>query len=180
MRERLVPPVGPDDHVAGLPNAPVTLVEYGDFECPQCGDAFPIIERIRQRLGDRLRFVYRHFPLTQVHPHAEHAAEIAEMAGDHRSFWEMHRLLFDHQDALDDASLVRHAAQVGVDATAAANALAAGTFASRVQSQLTSGMRSGVSGTPTFFINGRRYDLTINERVLLATLEDAARASSPN
>jgi protein-disulfide isomerase len=154
-------------------------VEYGDFECPHCGAAFPIVERIRERLGDRLRFVYRHFPLSEAHPHAQHAAEIAEAAGDRGAFWPMHRTLFEHQDALDDASLIRYAASVGVDVEWAAEVLAAGTFASRVRVQFMGGVRSGVNGTPTFFINGLRYDLTVNERVLLAALESASYANSP-
>jgi protein-disulfide isomerase len=178
VRARLVPPVGPDDHTAGPPNAPITLVEYGDFECPNCGAAYPLLEGIRERLGDRLRFVYRHFPLTESHPHAEHAAEIAEAAGERGRFWEMHRMLFEHQHALDDENLVRYAAAVGVDPDWAANALIAGTFAVRVRAQFMSGVRSGVNGTPTLFINGMRYDLTLNERVLLATLEGAALADS--
>ena len=177
-RSRLVPPVGPDDHTSGPPNAAVTLVEYGDFECPHCGAAYPILESIRKQLGDRLLFVYRHFPLTESHPHAEHAAEVAEAAGERGQFWAMHRTLFEHQDALDDASLVRYAAAVGVDADWAANALGAGTFAERVRAQFMSGVRSGVNGTPTLFVNGARYDLTVNERVLLATLERAALADT--
>lgn len=179
MRERLVPPVGPDDHISGPPNAEVTLVEYGDFECPHCGAAFPIVERIREQLGDRLRFVYRHFPLSEAHPHAQHAAEMAEAAAAHGAFWALHRTLFEHQDALDDASLVGYAASVGVDADWAAQALVAGTFATRVREHFMSGVRSGVNGTPTFLINGLRYDLTVNERVLLATLKSAALANSP-
>ena len=178
MRARLVPPVGPDDHTSGPPNAPITLVEYGDFECPHCGAAYPILERVRERLGDRLQFVYRHFPLAESHPHAEHAAEIAEAAGEYGRFWEMHATLFQHQDALDDDSLVQYATAVGVDPNSAANALIAGTFADRVRAQFMSGVRSGVNGTPTLFINGARYDLTLNERVLLATLERAALADS--
>jgi protein-disulfide isomerase len=178
MRARLVPPVGPDDHTSGPPNAPITLVEYGDFECPHCGAAYPILESIRERLGDRLQFAYRHFPLAESHPHAEHAAEMAEAAGEYGRFWQMHRMLFEHQDALDDLSLVRHAVAVGLDADWAANALATGAFADRVRAQFMSGVRSGVNGTPTLFINGMRYDLTLNERVLLATLERAALADS--
>jgi len=178
VRSRLVPPVGPDDHASGPPNAPVTLVEYGDFECPHCGAAYPILENIRERLGDGLRFVYRHFPLAESHPHAQHAAEIAEAAGDRGRFWEMYRMLFEHQDALDDESLVAYAAAVGLDPDWAADALVSGTFAERVREQFMSGVRSGVNGTPTLFINGVRYDLTVNERVLLATLNQAALANS--
>src|SRR3712207_2321511 len=94
--------VGPDDHVSGPEDAPVTLVEYGDFECPHCGRAYPIIEQVRRQMGARLRFVYRHFPLTQAHPHAQHAAETAEVAGEHGQFWAMHDALFENQDALED------------------------------------------------------------------------------
>ena len=177
MRERVIE-IRPDDHVVGPPNAPVTLVEYGDYECPHCGAAFPIIESIRRRLGDRLRFVYRHFPLTQAHPHAEHAAEIAEAAGERGAFWEMHDTRFANQGALDDASLIGYAQRVGVDPQWAAEALAAGTFAPRVREQFMGGVRNGVNGTPTFFINGRRFDYSLNERVLLASLEDAALANS--
>ena len=177
MRERVIE-IRPDDHVSGSPNAPVTLVEYGDYECPHCGAAFPIVENIRRRLGDRLQFVYRHFPLTQSHPHAEHAAEIAEAAGERGAFWAMHETLFANQVALDDVSLVAYAQSVGVDPRWAAEALAAGTFAPRVREQFMSGVRNGVNGTPTFFINGRRFDYSLNERVLLATLEDAALANS--
>jgi protein-disulfide isomerase len=171
MRERVIE-IRPDDHVSGSPNAPVTLVEYGDYECPHCGAAFPIVENIRRRLGDRLQFVYRHFPLTQSHPHAEHAAEIAEAAGERGAFWAMHETLFANQ------SLVAYAQSVGVDPQWAAEALAAGTFAPRVREQFMSGVRNGVNGTPTFFINGRRFDYSLNERVLLATLEDAALANT--
>jgi protein-disulfide isomerase len=170
--------IRPDDHVIGSPNASVTLIEYGDYECPHCGAAFPIVETVRRRLGDRLRFVYRHFPLTQSHPHAEHAAEIAEAAGERGAFWEMHETLFANQRALDDVSLIGYAESVGVDPRWAAEALAAGTFATRVRDHFMSGVRNGVNGTPTFFINGRRFDYSLNERVLLASLEDAALATS--
>jgi protein-disulfide isomerase len=178
MRERVIE-IRPDDHVSGPPNAPVTLVEYGDYECPHCGAAFPIVESIRRRLGDRLRFVYRHSPLAQSHPHAEHAAEIAEAAGERGAFWAMHETLFTHQDALDDPSLIRYAERVGVDPRWAAEVLAAGAFAPRVHEQFMSGVRNGVNGTPTFFINSRRFDYSLNERVLMAALEDAALANSP-
>src|SRR5207247_2032781 len=97
-------------------NAPVTLVEYGDFECPHCGRAYPIVKEVRRRLGDDLRYVFRHFPLTQSHPHAEQAAEAAEAAGAKGEFWAMHDELFTHQDALDDVDLAGYAARIGLDA----------------------------------------------------------------
>ena len=105
-------PVGKLDHRRGPENAPVTLVEYGDYECPYCGKAFPIVKEIQRRLGDRLRFVFRNFPLTQSHPHAEHAAEAAEAAAGQGKFWEMHDSLFEHQQALDDAHLVHSASEL--------------------------------------------------------------------
>src|SRR5688572_21484032 len=103
---RLVPPVNSRDHLLGPDDAPVTLVEYGDYECPYCGIAYPIVESVRRRLGDNTRFVYRHFPLTQIHPHAQHAAEMAEAAGERGKFWEMHDMLFRNQRALDDQDLI--------------------------------------------------------------------------
>src|SRR2546421_2500252 len=110
MQPRLALPVSDNrDHIRGLVDAPITLVEYGDFECPHCGAAYGVIEEVREELGSRLRFVYRHFPLTQIHPHAELAAEGAEAAAVHHKFWEMHDQLFLHQDALDDAHLARYA-----------------------------------------------------------------------
>src|SRR5919199_5615233 len=108
-------PVAERDHIQGPSTAPVTLVEYGDYECPYCGAAHPIVKEVQRRLGDRLRFVFRHFPLTNVHPHAQHAAEAAEAAGAQGKFWAMHDTLFEHQRALDDAHLEEHAAALGLD-----------------------------------------------------------------
>lgn len=173
MSTHLTPPVGPDDHVLGPDDAPITLVEYGDYECPYCARAQPIIEDIRRQLGDRLRFVFRNFPLTQAHPYAEHAAEMAEAAGAQGKFWPMHDLLYEHQDALDDADLLRYAARLGMDTDAAAEALASGEFAERVREDFMSGVRSGVNGTPTFFINGVRHEGSWDEESLLGALAHA-------
>jgi protein-disulfide isomerase len=155
---RLAPPVGPDDHAAGPADAPVTLVEYGDFECPYCGMAYPIVRRIQEQLGQSLRFVYRHFPLHEAHPHARHAAEAAEAAAAQGAFWEMHGALFEHQHALEDEDLVRYARDLGLDAARVARELEAGTYTRAVREDFRSGVRSGVNGTPTFFVNGERYD----------------------
>ena len=162
---RLHRPVGGDDHLAGRPDAPVTLVEYGDYECPYCRRAHPIVQELRRRFGDSLRFAFRNFPLAQVHPHAMHAAEAAESVGAHAgeaAFWAMHDLIFLHQrdaaDALDDAHLARYAAEAGGDPARVLADLAAGTFAARVREQFRDGIRSGVNGTPTFFIDGVRWD----------------------
>jgi protein-disulfide isomerase len=168
---RLTPLLGPRDHTQGSPNAMVTLVEYGDFECPHCGAAYPIVKAIQEAMGSKLLFAYRHFPLTRSHPHAEHAAEIAEAAGKHGKFWELHDVLFEHQDALEDEQLVGYAEAVGVDPEWAAAALMQGVFESRVREDFASGVRSGVNGTPTFFINGFRYDGDTN--TLLDALMEA-------
>ena len=175
---QLARPVGPGDHVQGPQDAPVTLVEYGDFECPHCGRAHPILTEIRRRMGDRLRFVYRHFPLTQAHPHAEHAAEMAEAAGERGKFWEMHDTLFENQSALDDADLIAYAAALDIDVTWAASVLAEDAFVERVRRDFMSGVRSGVNGTPTFFINGVRDDsgTWTNPEAFLQVLEEVAAA----
>ena len=175
---QLARPVGPGDHVQGPQDAPVTLVEYGDFECPHCGRAHPILKEITRRMGDRLRFVYRHFPLTQAHPHAEHAAEMAEAAGERGKFWEMHDTLFENQSALDDADLIAYAAALDIDVTWAASVLAEDAFVERVRRDFMSGVRSGVNGTPTFFINGVRDDsgTWTNPEAFLQVLEEVAAA----
>ena len=157
----LTPPVGPDDHAQGSGEAPVTLVEFGDYECAHCRRAYAILEHVRRELGDALRFVFRNFPLREAHPHAEHAAEAAESVaarGGEIAFWEMHDLLYENQDALEDAHLLAYAAAAGVDERGVADDLATGATATRVQKDFRSGVRSGVNGTPTFFVNGRRYD----------------------
>ncbi len=151
-------PVNADDHTRGSATAPVTLVEYGDFECPYCGQAYPIVEAIVQRFGNQLRFVFRNFPLTQIHPHAEHAAETAEAADAQGAFWPMHEQLFTHQKALDDNHLVGYAAALGLEAERVAKELTEETHAEKVRAHFMSGVRSGVNGTPTFFINGVRHD----------------------
>jgi protein-disulfide isomerase len=174
----LTRPVGDDDHSIGDAAAPVTLVEYGDYECPHCGRAHPIVKAVRARMGKRLRFVFRNFPLTEIHSHAEHAAEAAEAvavrAGD-KAFWTMHDLIFDHQDeGLSDPLLTRLAAKAGADAEEVLADVRAGTYRGRVRDDFMSGVRSGVNGTPTFFINGVRFDGSWDFENLLAALEEAA------
>ncbi len=155
---QLVVPVSDRDHSLGPSSAPVTLVEYGDFECPHCRRAHPIIQGLRRYMGERLRFVFRNFPLSEAHPHAEHAAEAAEAAAAQGRFWEMHDMLYHNQDALEDDDLSMYAARIGIDAQRLARELASGTYAKKVRDDFRSGIRSGVNGTPTFFINGSRYD----------------------
>jgi protein-disulfide isomerase len=154
-------PVTQSDHILGSLHAPITLVEYGDFECPHCGRAHPILKQVLRMLGDQVCFAYRNFPLTQIHPHAEHAAEAAEAAdalGGPDDYWQMHDTIFENQDALEDEDLLRYASEIGLDVTAFARALQSGQFAARVKQDFLGGVRSGVNGTPTFFVNGERYD----------------------
>lgn len=158
MSPQLVVPVTGRDHVIGPSTAPLTLVEYGDFECPFCGQAYPILEKIVQKFGTELCFVYRYFPLQESHPHAEHAAEAAEAAGAQGKFWEMHHALFEHQEKLDDSALEGYASSLGLDVPRFTSELTSGTYADRVRDDFQTGVRSGVNGTPTFFINGMRYD----------------------
>jgi protein-disulfide isomerase len=174
MSSHLTPPVGPRDHAIGPADAPVTLVEYGDYECPYCGMAYPIVGAVQRRMGNLMRFVFRQFPMAQIHPDAEHAAEMAEAAGERDKFWQMHDLLFRNQDALEDADLIVYAAQLGIPSEWAAIALRTHAFADRVREHFLSGVRSGVNGTPTFFINGVRHDGGWDERSLLAAVQNAA------
>ena len=155
---RLTVPVSASDHIAGPKSASVTLVEYGDFECPYCGMAYPIVQAIQRALGPSLRLVFRNFPLTESHPHAEHAAESAEAAAAQGKYWEMHDTLFEHQENLDDGALSGYAKALGLDAERVKRELETGAHVERVRSDFHSGVRSGVNGTPTFFINGQRYD----------------------
>jgi protein-disulfide isomerase len=155
----LTPPVGEGDHTEGRADAPVTLVEYGDYECPFCGMAFPIVQKLQEAMGEELRFVFRNFPLQEAHAHAFHAAVAAEVVGVHEPmFWRMHDILFTHQDALQDKDLIGYATSLVVPPPDIAKAFQGGHFADRVRADFRSGVRSGVNGTPTFFLNGERYD----------------------
>jgi len=175
----LAPAVGERDHIQGPAGAPVTLVEYGDYECPHCGRAYPIIKKVRERMGRRLRFVYRNFLLRESHPHAQHAAEAAEAAGAQGKFWEMHDRLFERQFALDDEYLVEYAGDLGLDIARFREELAAGVYEPRVREDFRSGVLSGVNGTPTFFVNEVRHDDAWDLEPLAAALERAAATREP-
>jgi len=166
-------PVGPRDHVKGPENAPLTLVEYGDFQCPYCREAYPIVKQIQERLGARLRFGFRNFPLTRIHQFAQHAAEAAEAAAAQGAFWQMHDRLFERQFALEDENLLEYARDLGLDADRLGGELAAGTYRNRVRDDFMSGVKSGVNGTPTFFINGVRHEGSYDVGTLLGALEAA-------
>jgi protein-disulfide isomerase len=167
----VLPVVVGRDHIRGRVDAPLSLLEYGDFECPFCGAAHPMVEAIRAEMGDALQFAFRHFPLTTVHPHAWGAAEAAEAAGAQGQFWEMHDSLFEDQRHLATADLLARAAALGLDIDRFQTELAAHLHFDRVQENFLSGVRSGVPGTPTFFINGLRYQGPVDVRSLLGALQ---------
>lgn len=174
---RLSIPVSDDDHVRGLSDAPITLVEYGDYECPYCGEAFPIVEQIRRTFGDSLRFVFRNLPLAQVHPHAERAAEMAEAVALQGDFWAMHDLLYEHQRALSDDHLFAYAEQAGAEIERLKSDLAGGKPRQRVERDFEGAIRSGANGTPTFYVNGTRYDGTWRFEPFVAHLKEVLRES---
>ena len=169
-------PVEGRDHIQGSIHAPITLLEYGDFECPHCAATYPILKAIQQQLGDNLCFAYRNFPLANVHPHAEQAAQAAEAAAAQDSYWEMHDLLFENQDALDIASLQRYAQALRLNTKSFIDELLAGIYSPRVREDFVYGIRGGVNGTPTLFINGSRYDGVPNVEDLLTVMASAVRA----
>jgi protein-disulfide isomerase len=171
----LTSPVSDDrDHIQGPADAPVTLLEYGDYECPYCGAAYPIIHEVQARMGEQLRFVFRNFPITTAHPHAEQAAEAAEAAAVRDKFWEMHDLLYEHQARLGDDDLRSYAEALALDVQVFDQELAGHVHAARVHEDFMSGVRSGVNGTPTFYINGVRHDDSYDVETLVAALERAA------
>ena len=170
-------PISKRDNVQGPDGAPVTLVEYGDYECPYCGQAYPIIKNIQTNSGDDLRFVFRNFPLTQVHPHAQQAAEAAESAASQNKFWEMHDRLYEHQSELENEDLKKHAAALGLDVPIFEHELSGHVHAGRIREDFISGIRSGVNGTPTFYLNGKRYDDSWDEETLMASIKQAISSS---
>jgi formate-nitrite transporter family protein len=170
----LTPPVSERDHAVGPADARVTLVEYGDFECPSCGAMYLVIKQAERAFGSNLRVVFRHFPLRASHPHALQAAVAAEAAAEQGQFWAMHDRLFEHQTALGDEHLLHHARKLGLDTERFRASLAAPAHGERVRDDLTSGAQSGVRGTPTLFINGMRYDGPTDRRSLVDALARAA------
>jgi protein-disulfide isomerase len=170
---KLTLPVGPRDHIAGRFDARVTIVEYLDYECPYCARANDIVMNIMSRAGDRVRYVPRHFPLSQIHPHALLAAQAAEAAGAQGRFWQMHRTLFENQDALELEALVVYADALGLDPGRFTDDVTQGAVLPRVRDDFRSGIQAGVNGTPTFFINGFRHDGRWDEASLLAAMGEA-------
>jgi len=164
-------PVTPDDHIQGKETAPLVLVEYGDYQCPHCGHAYPIVKQLQQHYGDKLAFVYRNFPLNEIHPMAEPAAETAEFAGSKDRFWEMHDAIFENQAELSPELLLALADSFDLSSDALETALEAKEFTPRVRNDFRGGVRSGVNGTPTFFLNGSRYEGPVEFDEMVGTIE---------
>lgn len=163
-------PVGKSDHWLGPEDAPVTLLEYGDYQCPYCADMHPMIRSIARAMGAQLRFVFRHMPLNDVHPFAQYAAEAAEAAGVQGKFWEMHHAIYEHQPDLGSDLLHQLSVDLKLDLSRFEADLEARRFRPRVKRDFMSGMRSGVAGTPTFFINGKRYEGALDRASLLSAV----------
>ena len=164
-------PVTSADHIQGPMDAPVTMVEYGDYECPYCGLAFPNVKLVQKRFGKKLRFVFRHFPLTEAHPFAEAAAEAAEYAGAHGRFWEMHDGLYANQDQLGLTLILALGRALGLSDLGLRDTLAQRRYAAKIQADFLGGVRSGVNGTPSFFINGEKHAGSYSYQELAATIE---------
>jgi Na+:H+ antiporter, NhaA family len=167
----LTPPLGPDDHVEGPDDAPLELVMYGDFQCPFCTAAQPILRRVRDRLQGRLRFAFRQYPLRQIHPDAERAAQASEAAAAQGGFWSMHDALYGLRGRLGAADIVAAAQRIGLDAERIRADLESGAYAAAVQADVDGGEAGGVTGTPTFFVNGVRHTGAFDAQSLIAALE---------
>jgi protein-disulfide isomerase len=170
----LDPPLGPGDHVTGDPSAPYELVMSGDFECPYCAAAQSILARVRSRLGEELRFAFRHLPLDSVHPHARRAAEAAEAAAAQGAFWEMHDAMYAARGHLEDADLIDHARKLGLDADRVAAELASSAHAARVERDEASAQALGLRSTPAFFVNGVLHSDSYDAGSLVAALKESA------
>lgn len=169
-------PISAQDHVQGNAKAGCTLIEYGDYECPHCGAAYPLVQQLQKHFGKRMRFVFRNFPLTQIHANAQAAAEVAEFAASKGKFWEMHDLLFENQDRLGDELFAELAGQLSLDPGEMHRALKKKTFTDHVRTDFTGGVRSGVNGTPTFYINDQRYNRPMDYDTMVQAIEEALAA----
>lgn len=174
MEPGLVVPVSERDHARGAEGAPVTVVEYGDYECPYCERAHPIVKRMLAEMPGVVRFVFRNFPQNSVHKYASVAAQAAEAAGGQGKFWEMHDLLYEHQDELGEVDMVQFGLRAGVEIYKFQADLAGEVYAKRVRDDFRGGVRSGVNGTPTFFINGKRYEGKLEYEELAGAVREAA------
>jgi protein-disulfide isomerase len=168
-------PVSDRDHSLGSPDAPITLVEYGDYECPTCLNAVPVVREVRENLGPRVRFVFRHFPRNSIHPHASVAAEAAEAAAEQGKFWEMHDALYKHQKELGTVDLSHLALTLGLEIYKFESSRTQEKHRQRISADFDSGVRSGVNKTPTFFINGKRYDGPLNSSSIISAAQSTAK-----
>lgn len=173
--KKLIYAITEQDHTMGLESASVTLLEYGDYECPRCHDAYFIVKKLQKWFGNHLRFCFRHFPLTSVHPHATSAAQAAEAAAAQGWFWEMHDHLYEHQQLLDTNHLTRYAAKLGLDTQRFNREMANGAHVGRVHRDIQSGVANGVTETPTFFINSARYTDSWDFDDLLSVIEETGQ-----
>lgn len=175
---RLTLAVGDRDHSQGAQDAPLVLVEYGDYQCPYCGAAYPQVKRVQKELGTSLRFIFRNFPITNAHPQAEWAAETAEAAAAQGRFWEVHDFLFENQQFLGNPSYFSaYESKIKLDARKITEEIERHSFLPRIKEDFESGVRSGVNGTPTFFINGTRYDGAPEAAPIVAALKRAGKGS---
>jgi len=172
---QLTPPVQSYDHLRGADHASVTVVEFGDFECPNCKQAAPAVKLLLERFEERVRFVFRHFPLIEVHPHALMAAQAAEVAGGQGKFWEMHDVLFENQTHLKEQHLRNYAERIGLDMARYTAEMDDEIYLQRVREHMESGRQSGVRGTPAFFVNGRVHDVSFGLRALFDAVEEALK-----
>jgi protein-disulfide isomerase len=170
---KLTEPVTERDHSLGPATAPVTIVEYGDYECPDCFNAVPVLEEVRKQLGNRVRFVFRHFPQSSIHPHASAAAQAAEAAAEQGKFWEMHAALFKHQRELAEIDLSHLALTLGLEIYRFESGRERESHRRRIAADYESGVRSGVKKTPTLFVNGVRYDGLIDVAAIVAAADAA-------
>lgn len=168
---QLKDPVNAEDHIQGDNNAFITLVEYGDYECPFCGEAYPIVKMIQNYFGEQLRFVFRNFPLNEVHPHAEMAAETAEFANDYQLFWEMHDLIYENQAQLSRSMLLEIGESLKLPTNKLELAIDRKQYAPKIRRDFMGGVRSGVNGTPTFFINEIRYNGPMDFESMVSAIE---------
>jgi protein-disulfide isomerase len=166
----LKPPISNHDHIQGNKNAAIALVEYGDYQCPHCGHAYPIIKSIQRKFGDKLKFVFRNFPLSEIHPNALNAAVAAEAAAAQDKCWEMHDIIFENQQHLKDVDLIKYAAKIGLNIEQFEADFEKPEFLEKVEADFESGIRSGVNGTPSFFINGEKYNGSWEENDFLSHL----------
>jgi formate-nitrite transporter family protein len=172
---QLTPPISAEDHVDGPDRAELELVMFGDFQCPYCTAAFPIVHRIRDQLVGRLIFAFRHFPLREIHPDAERAAQAAEAASAQGAFWQMHDRMYESRGALGREDLIQYATELGLDTDRFTTELDSGLHAARVQRDVDSGLASGVIGTPGFFVGGQMYGGSFDARSLTAALETSSQ-----